>query len=108
MLKLNRNLTGKVSDVGVEKTIRSVVSKEWKKPDIQFNYDYEKIALELQLSTTWLDVITKRQNFYKQNGMYILWVFNRFNIDDETQDRQTTTLFILIIKMRLFLMKKRL
>lgn len=88
MLKLNESFKGVVSGVRVEKTIRAVVSKEWKKPDIQFNYGNEKIALELQLSTTWLDVITKRQNFYKQNKIFILWVFNKFNIEDE-QRRMT-------------------
>ncbi|HRN28057.1 MAG TPA: DUF6035 family protein [Ignavibacteriaceae bacterium] len=82
-LRLNEKMIGNVSNVQVEKTIRDVVSKEWKKPDIQFMYGNDKVALELQLSTTWLDVITKRQNFYKQNGVFILWVFYRFNIDDE-------------------------
>lgn len=87
-LKLNKKLSRKISDIRVEKIIRAVISKEWKKPDIQFYYGKEKIALELQLSTTWLDVITKRQNFYKQNGIFILWVFNKFNIEDE-QRRMT-------------------
>lgn len=37
----------------------------------------------MQLSTTWLDVITARQHFYKQQKIFILWIFNEFEGSDD-------------------------
>ena len=45
----------------------------------------KRIAIELQLSTTWLDVITKRQQFYKEQGIYIFWVFHVFDTNDDVR-----------------------
>ena len=84
---LRRNETTKkeVSSVEVEKVIRDKVAKEWKKPDINAFFNDKRIAIELQLSTTWLDVITRRQHFYKEQGIYIFWVFHTFNENDDVR-----------------------
>jgi competence CoiA-like predicted nuclease len=72
-----------VSSVEVEKVIIDKAAKEWKKPDISACFNDKQIALEIQLSTTWLDVITRRQHFYKEQGIYIFWVFHTFNENDD-------------------------
>lgn len=75
-----------ISNIEVEKVIRSnKIEKEWKKPDINAFFNDKRIALELQLSTTWLDVITKRQHFYKEQKIFIFWIFHHFDIDDESR-----------------------
>ena len=81
---LNRNLEVKkqVSNVEVEKIIRNQVSKSWKKPDINAYFLDKRMAIELQLSTTWLSVITQRQEFYKNEGIYIFWIFHNFDEND--------------------------
>lgn len=54
----------------------------YRKPDINFRYKNLKIAMEVQLSTTWLDVILTREQFYRDNKMFVIWVFNSFEDDD--------------------------
>lgn len=82
-LRRNEKTKKEVSNVEVEKVIRDKVANEWKKPDINALFNNKRIAIELQLSTTWLDVITRRQHFYKENGTYIFWLFHKFNENDD-------------------------
>jgi len=84
-LRKNEMSKNEVSSIEVEKVIRDKVAKEWKKPDVNAFYNGKRIAIELQLSTTWLDVITKRQHFYKEQGIYIFWVFHTFNENDDVR-----------------------
>jgi competence CoiA-like predicted nuclease len=78
-----------VSNLKVESIIKDKSDlKKWRKPDISFEFKNHRIAVELQLSTTWLNVITQRQDFYKEQGMYVLWIFHQFNTDDD--DRRLT------------------
>lgn len=82
---LNKNGTSKkeVTNIEIEKVIKGrQLEKEWRKPDINAFFKGMRIAIELQLSTTWLSVITERQHFYKEQGLYMLWVFHNFNLDD--------------------------
>ena len=81
---LNRNIEVKkeVSNVEIEKIVKNQVSKLWKKPDINAYFLDKRMAIELQLSTTWLSVITLRQEFYKNEGIYIFWIFHTFNEND--------------------------
>lgn len=58
---------------------------EWKKPDITSVYLDKKLVFEIQLSTTFLDVICERQYFYKENKIFILWVFKQFEIESDKQ-----------------------
>ncbi|MDY0216337.1 MAG: DUF6035 family protein [Bacteroidales bacterium] len=82
-LRKNEISIGEVSNIEVEKVINNKVVSEWKKPDINAFYLNKRIAIELQLSTTWLDVITRRQHFYKEQQIFILWVFHVFDINDD-------------------------
>ncbi|WP_254849522.1 DUF6035 family protein [Thalassotalea sp. PP2-459] len=36
------------------------------------------MAFELQVSTTFIDVIVERERFYRENGAFIIWVFLNF------------------------------
>lgn len=68
------------SNINVEKTMRGTgVKKEWKKPDVSAEYEGRKVVFEIQLSTTFLDVIVKREVFYKKEEVYIFWVFDKFD-----------------------------
>lgn len=82
-LRLNQQTKGQVTEVNVEQVIRSLDEIQWKKPDINAVFNEQRIAIELQLSTTWLDVIVSRQHFYKERGIFILWVFNIFEASDD-------------------------
>lgn len=84
-LRRNQETKGEISRVEVEKVIKDKVANEWKKPDINAYFLDKRIAIELQLSTTWLDVITKRQQFYKEQGIFIFWVFQSFNPNDDVR-----------------------
>lgn len=66
-----------------EKTVKSNgLFKTWKRPDVSatFNKDLN-IVFEIQLSTTFLNVIIDREEFYKDEKIYIMWVFNGFSKD---------------------------
>jgi competence CoiA-like predicted nuclease len=81
-LNINLEVKKEIFNIEVEKIIRNQVSKSWKKPDINAYFLGKRMAIELQLSTTWLSVITQRQEFYKNEGIYIFWVFHSFDEDD--------------------------
>jgi len=78
-----------VQSVTVEKVYKDPISKDWKKPDILIDYQYYKknikVAIELQLSTTFLSVIVSREHFYAKDQTFILWIFKKFNIDATKQ-----------------------
>lgn len=73
-LRFNKN----ISELAEEKVIKSTNknSKEWKKPDISSIYKKNKVVFEIQLSTTFLNVIVDREIFYKNEQTYIIWFFN--------------------------------
>lgn len=71
-------------DVKMEKTFREEntkgVAKEWRRPDVSAFYTTNKVKIvfELQVSTTFIDVIIDREKFYKERDAYIAWVFLNF------------------------------
>ncbi|MGX9523004.1 DUF6035 family protein [Vibrio mediterranei] len=73
------------NDIHIEKTFREKnpvgIAKRWRRPDIsvQLLSDQREIVFELQVSTTFLDVIISREEFYKDNDAYITWVFLDFD-----------------------------
>jgi competence CoiA-like predicted nuclease len=70
------------SSVRKEKTINSTgIQKEWKRPDVSSIFcGDKKLVFEIQLSTTYLNVIVERESFYRDESIFILWVFNQFDI----------------------------
>lgn len=70
--------------VRVEKTFRELnptgIAKHWRRPDVAATEIHRnvEVAFELQVSTTFIDVIIAREAFYKDNGAFILWIFLDF------------------------------
>lgn len=57
------------SDIKAETIIKGADRKQWRKPDIQALWQGKlRVAFEVQLSTTFLDVIAQRRLFYKDTG----------------------------------------
>lgn len=73
-------------------------SKEWKRPDIFTTYNRKnrkyRIAFELQITTTFLDVVIARQDFYKRDESYIIWVFKHFDTDRKHQKMMELDIFV--------------
>lgn len=67
------------ADVATEKTWRSVDGHHWRRPDVRAVRAGLPIAFEIQLSTTFLKVISERRSFYKAEGGLLFWVFAKFN-----------------------------
>ena len=54
---------------------------EWRKPDIQVKAPIagkmRHLAIELQVSSTFVKVIVARQRFYRKHGVHLLWIFDQ-------------------------------
>ena len=57
----------------------------WRQPDVQAECNGVRVALEVQLSTTFLHVITQRQSFYRRNLGRLVWFFRDLNIAEFRQ-----------------------
>ena len=91
LLQLNKDNKHEVKDIIVDKRRHLSTdeqSKEWRKPDIfttlHINDKPLNLAIELQLATTFIEVVKERQHFYKRDNSYVIWVFKDFstNIDE--------------------------
>lgn len=68
------------TDIQIEKVIKgSGWSREWKKPDISAVFNEQEVVFEIQLSTTFLDVIVSREVFYQERKTPIFWIFKDLN-----------------------------
>lgn len=52
-----------------------------RQPDVQAIGPMGRLAFEVQLSTTFLDVVVGRQAFYRDEGALLLWVMGNFDPD---------------------------
>lgn len=61
---------------------------QWRRPDVQAMYGDIPVIFEIQLSTTYLNVIAERRQFYLQEGALLFWIFAQFEDDNRrlTQD----------------------
>ena len=85
-LRLNKESKAEVSFVKQEMVNKSERDYlKWKKPDVTSIFKDKKLVFEIQLATTFLDVICERQHFYKENQSYIIWVFKNFEIEADKQ-----------------------
>ena len=66
------------------------VEKQWhssnnpahrRQPDVQAKKGFTRYAFEVQLSTTFLDVVVGRKNFYKEEGAFLIWIMANFDPD---------------------------
>ncbi|MFT5294975.1 MAG: competence CoiA-like predicted nuclease [Colwellia sp.] len=79
------------NDIRVEKTFREEnptgIAKRWRRPDVSATHaeSNAKVAFELQVSTTFIDVIIDREHFYRDNGAFIIWVFLDFEENKFTE-----------------------
>jgi hypothetical protein len=73
--------SGLFTDVHEEKRWSGSITGEWRKPDVVANLRGLNIAFEVQLSTTFLDVIAERRLFYLKEGGLLFWVFAAFDDD---------------------------
>ncbi len=62
----------------VEKRLNGA-SDKWRQPDVSTEFEGMTIAFEVQLSTTFLNVIAERKFFYKENGIYLIWIFDQYH-----------------------------
>ena len=75
-----------VASVRVEKVLKhEEISRKWRKPDILALFSDKTVAIELQLSTTFLSVIVGRTIFYNEKGIFLLWIFPHFSLDTYVQ-----------------------
>lgn len=69
--------TSGISKVRTEVTINgNHPFLKWRRPDVLANFMGQDIVFELQLSTTFISVITERDLFYRLNQIFIIWIFN--------------------------------
>lgn len=72
----------KVSGVNQEQTtFGAVVKGEWRRPDVKCQYQGKPLVFEIQLSYTFLSDVIARDEFYRREGIFIIWVFAGFNLN---------------------------
>ena len=52
-----------------------------RRPDIRAIFPNKDIAIEVQITSTFMDVILGREDFYASHNMFLLWVMNEFRPD---------------------------
>ncbi len=68
------------TDVEPEKVVKSEgLDKSWRKPDVFSVMGERNLVWEIQLATTYHNVIAARERFYQDKGDYIIWLFNQFD-----------------------------
>lgn len=70
---------GRFKDIAQEQRWTGPFSGEWRRPDVRATYNDIPIAFEIQLSTTYLDVIAERRQFYLEQGGLLFWIFAVFD-----------------------------
>lgn len=58
---------------------------ERRKPDVLCNYKGKQLVFEIQLSDLSLRYIISRYEFYKRNGMYLIWILDNFDVKGQNQ-----------------------
>ncbi len=53
--------------------------RAWRQPDVQATSGNHRFAFEVQLSTTFLDVVVGRRVFYRGEGAQLIWVLGHFS-----------------------------
>ncbi|MCV4264481.1 DUF6035 family protein [Pseudomonas capsici] len=63
----------------VWKGMRLADRAQWRKPDVQAEINGQRLAFEVQLSTTYLTEIAGRREFYRANNGAMVWIFHSFD-----------------------------
>lgn len=70
-------------DVRKEQVRRSAFDpKSWRKPDVSCEFMGKKMVFEVQLSTTYLNVIVEREAHYREDQTFVVWLFASFDPND--------------------------
>ena len=85
--------SGKFTSIAAEARWTGLVTSNWRRPDVTAVYGDLKIAFEVQLSTTFLDVIAERWTFYQREGGLLFWIFANFD-DNARRLMQDDVFFI--------------
>lgn len=59
-----------------------------RRPDVYCEYNGKKLAFEIQLSNLPLHYIKHRYNFYRQNGIYLIWIIDFKNKPNDLSNFQ--------------------
>ena len=72
--------SGRFKDVKMEKIRYSTKDPTlWRRPDVSGTFLGQKMVFEIQLSTTYLNVIAEREAHYRDDKSFILWLFASFD-----------------------------
>ena len=70
-----------VSDVKRDQvTFGEVLKGEWKRPDVRCLRGVHRIVFEIQLSYTFLSEVIKRDEYYRNEKTFIIWVFRAIDL----------------------------
>lgn len=58
---------------------------ERRRPDVSCNYDGKKIVFEIQLSDLSQRYILGRQDFYRRNNIFLVWILDNFEVHGQSQ-----------------------
>ncbi len=58
---------------------------EKRRPDVYCQYQGKELVFEIQLSNLSLRYILNRYDFYKANGMYLIWILDNFDVHNQGQ-----------------------
>ena len=67
------------NEVAVEGHWKGKLTSEYRRPDVRATYRGLPVAFEVQLSSTYLNVISERRRFYQQEGALLFWIFATFD-----------------------------
>lgn len=70
---------GRFNDIEVESRWTGALTGEWRRPDVRAVYNGLPIAFEVQLATTYLNVIAERRQFYLRQKGLLVWIFAIFD-----------------------------
>jgi competence CoiA-like predicted nuclease len=62
-----------------------IKGKEKRRPDVYCKYFDKEIVFEIQLSDLSLRYILSRYDFYKENGIYLIWILDKFDVHGQSQ-----------------------
>lgn len=69
-------------NIGMEKVVKILnENKSWRKPDVSAEFEAKKLVFEIQLQSTFLNVIVDREEDYKHEKTYIMWFFDNNNME---------------------------
>ncbi|MDD4437734.1 MAG: DUF6035 family protein [Tissierellia bacterium] len=63
---------------------RFIIKEDGKrKPDVYCKYQDKELVFEIQLSDLSLSYILSRYEFYRKHGMYLIWILDNFDIQNQ-------------------------